>query len=67
MPRLIAGVYGLGSRDFRPEHTIGAYEFAIGQRTRKDGKSADEGVRFIALGIDHPYRSEVGRRTVAAA
>ncbi len=55
MPRLIAGVYGLGSRDFRPEHTIGAYEFAIGQRRRKDGKGVDEGVRFIALGIDHPY------------
>src|SRR5260221_3343491 len=55
MPRLFAGVYGLGSRDFRPEHTIGAYEFAIGQRTRKDGKSADDGVRFISLGIDHPY------------
>ncbi len=55
MPRLFAGVYGLGSRDFRPEHTIGAYEFAVGQRKRKDGKSADEGVRFISLGIDHPY------------
>jgi pyruvate-ferredoxin/flavodoxin oxidoreductase len=55
MPRLFAGVYGLGSRDFRPEHTIGAYEFATGQRNRKDGKTADDGVRFMALGIDHPY------------
>ena len=55
MPRLIAGVYGLGSRDFRPEHTIGAYEFAIGQRRRKDEKGVDDGVRFISLGIDHPY------------
>ena len=55
MPRLFGGVYGLGSRDFRPEHTIGAYEFAIGQRTRKDGKRAEDGVRFFALGIDHPY------------
>jgi len=55
MPRIFAGVYGLGSRDFRPEHTIGAYEFAIGQRKRKDGKGVDDGVRFIALGIDHPY------------
>ncbi|MBI4887897.1 MAG: oxidoreductase, partial [Acidobacteria bacterium] len=26
MPRLFGGVYGLGSRDFRPEHIIGAYE-----------------------------------------
>jgi len=55
MPRLFAGVYGLGSRDFRPEHTIGAYEFATGERARKDGKTADDGVRFMALGIDHPY------------
>jgi pyruvate-ferredoxin/flavodoxin oxidoreductase len=55
MPRLFAGVYGLGSRDFRPEHTIGAYEFALGQRTRRDGKGVDDGVRFMALGIDHPY------------
>src|SRR5204863_5932199 len=55
MPRLFAGVYGLGSRDFRPEHTIGAYEFAMGGRTRKDGKGVDDGVRFISLGIDHPY------------
>ena len=39
MPRLIAGVYGLGSRDFRPEHTIGAYEFAIGERARKRRKA----------------------------
>ena len=34
-----AGIYGLGSRDFRPEHTIGAYEFATGSRARKDGKT----------------------------
>ena len=34
-----AACYGLGSRDFRPEHTIGAYEFAIGKRARKDGKT----------------------------
>jgi pyruvate-ferredoxin/flavodoxin oxidoreductase len=55
MPRLFAGVYGLGSRDFRPEHTLGAYEFATGQRTRKDGKSAADGVSFFVVGIDHPY------------
>src|SRR5213594_4199789 len=55
MPRLFSGVYGLGSRDFRPEHTIGAYEFAVGQRKRKDGKSAADGVSFLVLGIDHPY------------
>src|SRR5712671_313773 len=55
MPRLFGGVYGLGSRDFRPEHTIGAYEFAIGKRARKDGKRAADGVSFMVLGIDHPY------------
>src|SRR5213595_89060 len=54
-PRLFAGVYGLGSRDFRPEHSIGAYEFAIGQRARKDGKQASDGVSFMVLGVDHPY------------
>jgi pyruvate-ferredoxin/flavodoxin oxidoreductase len=45
MPRLFGGVYGLGSRDFRPEHTIGAYEFAIGMRARKDGKRAPTACR----------------------
>src|SRR5207244_12077261 len=55
MPRLFAGVYGLGSRDFRPEHTLGAYEFAVGKRARKDGKRAADGVSFFVLGIDHPY------------
>jgi pyruvate-ferredoxin/flavodoxin oxidoreductase len=44
MPRLFGAVYGLGSRDFRPEHTLGAYEFATGKRARKDGKRATDGV-----------------------
>ena len=55
MPRLFGGVYGLGSRDFRPEHSIGAYEFAIGERARKDGKRAADGVSFMVLGVEHPY------------
>src|SRR4029077_7160471 len=55
MPRLFGGVYGLGSRDFRPEHSIGAYEYATGRRARKDGKRASDGAQFIVLGIDHPY------------
>ena len=55
MPRLFGGIYGLGSRDFRPEHVIGAYEFAIGQRARKDGKRASDSVSFMVLGVDHPY------------
>jgi pyruvate-ferredoxin/flavodoxin oxidoreductase len=55
MPRLFSGVYGLGSRDFRPEHSIGAYEFATGTRARKDGKRASDGVSFFVVGVDHPY------------
>jgi pyruvate-ferredoxin/flavodoxin oxidoreductase len=55
VPRIFAGTYGLGSRDFRPEHVIGAYEFATAGRARQDGKTAADGVSFIVLGIDHPY------------
>jgi pyruvate-ferredoxin/flavodoxin oxidoreductase len=55
MPRLFGAVYGLGSRDFRPEHILGAYEFATGKIARKDGKRATDGVSFFVLGIDHPY------------
>ena len=55
MPRFFGGSYGLGSRDFRPEHIIGAFEFATAGRARKDGKTAADGVNFIVLGIDHPY------------
>ena len=54
-PRLLSGIYGLGSRDFRPEHILGAYEFATDARSRQDGKRAAEGASFFVLGIDHPY------------
>ena len=54
-PRLFSGIYGLGSRDFRPEHVLGAYEFATGARSRQDGKRAADGTPFFVLGIDHPY------------
>ena len=54
-PRLFRGSYGIGSRDFRPEHTLGAYEFATGQGKRKDGKGAADGETYFTLGIDHPY------------
>ena len=54
-PRLFRGSYGIGSRDFRPEHTLGAYEFVIGQTTRKDGARASDGETFFVLGVDHPY------------
>ena len=62
MPNIFGGSYGLGSRDFRPEHIIGAYEFATAGRARKDGKTAADGVSFFVLGIDHPY-SVVGDET----
>jgi len=55
VPHIIGGTYGLGSRDFRPEHVIGAWEFAAAGRARKDGHTAADGTSFIVLGIDHPY------------
>ena len=55
MPRLFSGIYGCGSRDFRPEQVFGAYEFATGARARKDGKRASDGTSFMVLGVDHPY------------
>jgi pyruvate-ferredoxin/flavodoxin oxidoreductase len=55
LPRIYGGSYGLGSRDFRPEHIIGAFEYATAGGVRKDGKSAADGVSFFVLGIDHPY------------
>ncbi len=54
-PRLFRGAYGIGSRDFRPEHTLGAYEFATGASRRTDGRSAADGETFFVLGVDHPY------------
>ncbi|MCC7376804.1 MAG: 2-oxoacid:acceptor oxidoreductase family protein [Verrucomicrobiales bacterium] len=54
-PRLFRGAYGLGSRDFRPEHVLGAYEFAIGQTPRKDGRGPADGETYFVLGVDHPY------------
>jgi len=55
VPRIIGGSYGLGSRDFRPEHIIGAFEFATAGRARTDGHTAADGTSFIVLGIPHPY------------
>ncbi len=55
MPRMFGGSYGLGSRDFRPEGILGAYEFATGAIARRDGKKASDGVSFFVVGIDHPY------------
>ena len=58
MPRIFTGVYGLGSRDFRPEHIIGAYDYAWGRIGRQDGLKRDDGKSFFYLGIDHPYAVE---------
>jgi len=55
VPRNFSGVYGLGSRDFRPEHILGAYEYVAEGRKRQDGKGAADGVTFFYLGVDHPY------------
>lgn len=54
-PRIFRGAYGIGSRDFRPEHTLGAYEFVVGQTARKDGRTARDGETYFVLGVDHPY------------
>ena len=55
MPRLFRGSYGIGSRDFRPEHILGAYEYTTGQTKRKDGKGMADNETYFTLGIDHPY------------
>jgi pyruvate-ferredoxin/flavodoxin oxidoreductase len=55
VPRLFSGIYGCGSRDFRPEHVFGAYEFATGTRHRKDGRHASDGTSYFVLGVHHPY------------
>ena len=55
VPRIFNGIYGLGSRDFRPEHILGAYEFAVEGRARTDGRTAADGDSFFVLGVPHPY------------
>ncbi|MEM7383380.1 MAG: 2-oxoacid:acceptor oxidoreductase family protein, partial [Verrucomicrobiota bacterium] len=54
-PRIFRGAYGIGSRDYRPEHTLGAYEFATGQIARTDGRKASDGETYFVLGVEHPY------------
>jgi pyruvate-ferredoxin/flavodoxin oxidoreductase len=55
MPVVLSASYGLGSRDFRPEAIIGAYEYATGSIARQDGKTLADGATYFTLGIDHPY------------
>ena len=61
-PRVFNASYGLGSRDFRPEHVIGAYEFVHEQIARQDGKKSSDGISYFCTGIDHPY-NVVSERT----
>ncbi len=55
MPEILSGSYGLGSRDFRPEDIIGAYEYSMGDIARQDGKTIEDGATYFTLGIIHPY------------
>ncbi len=55
LPRIFSGTYGLGSRDFRPEGILGAYEFVNGERPRADGRMASDGTNHFTIGISHPY------------
>ena len=55
MPRIYSGIYGLGSRDFRPEDILGAFEYTQGKIKRQDGKHKDDGESYFTLGINHPY------------
>ena len=54
-PLILSGSYGLGSRDFRPEAILGAYEYATGAIARQDGRTVADGETYFTLGIDHPY------------
>ncbi|MBT3527378.1 MAG: oxidoreductase [Bdellovibrionales bacterium] len=54
IPRVLEGVYGLGSRDFRPEGILGIYQFVRGKINRQDGKSVKES-NFFYVGANHPY------------
>jgi pyruvate-ferredoxin/flavodoxin oxidoreductase len=62
VPTLFSGVYGLGSRDFRPEGILGAYGFAVGTLARQDGHRAEDGTRFFVVGVDHPYEVKADER-----
>lgn len=55
LPRVFSGTYGLGSRDFRPEGVLGAYEYVTEGRARQDGRTAADGEAYFVVGIDHPY------------
>ncbi|HYN41118.1 MAG TPA: 2-oxoacid:acceptor oxidoreductase family protein, partial [Thermoanaerobaculia bacterium] len=62
VPRFFSGIYGLGSRDFRPEGVLGAYGFATGSLARKDGHTEADGTTLFVVGIDHPYEVKAAER-----
>ncbi|MBK8597245.1 MAG: 2-oxoacid:acceptor oxidoreductase family protein [Holophagales bacterium] len=62
VPRFFSGIYGLGSRDFRPEGILGAYGFATGTIARKDGHTEADGTTLFVVGIDHPYEVKATER-----
>ena len=53
MPRIFSGSYGMGSRDFRPEGILGAWEFCTGRTARQDGKTIKDGVSYFYVGVNH--------------
>ena len=55
IPTFLEGIYGLGSRDFRPEGILGAYEYSQGETTRVDGNTVKDGYHKFVVGVDHPY------------
>jgi pyruvate-ferredoxin/flavodoxin oxidoreductase len=55
VPRIFTGSYGIGSRYFRPEGIIAAYDFSTGKNARKDGRHAADGTNYFTIGIDHAY------------
>jgi pyruvate-ferredoxin/flavodoxin oxidoreductase len=62
VPRFFSGIYGLGSRDFRPEGILGAWGFVNGTLARQDGRTAADGETLFVVGIDHPYAVKAGER-----
>ena len=62
VPKFFSGIYGLGSRDFRPEGILGAYGFATGTIARQDGHTAADGTTLFTVGIDHPYAVKADER-----
>ncbi len=67
MPRIFRGSYGLGSRDFRPEHTLGAYEFATGQPRPQRRQDRRRRRQLLRPRHRSSLRGDQRRHAVAAA